>query len=125
MRKLTEKQRTVLTAVCILVLVAAAFIVFWTASAREVGYVYIAYTDENGFMGSINGLGRVYVEYADAEKDFDEFDTVRITWKTENLREESGTVINPISGNPDLYEFILKTSTVRKSIPWLEEPLYG
>ena len=125
MRKLTEKQRTVLTAVCILVLVAAAFIVFWTASARKVGYVYIAYTDENGFMGSINGLGRVYVEYADAEKDFDEFDTVRITWKTENLREESGTVINPISGNPDLYEFILKPSTVRKSIPWLGEPLYG
>ena len=125
MKKLTEKQRTVLTVSCILILVIAAFLVFWTSSSREVGYVYIAYTDENGFMGNIKGLGRVYVEYAGAEKDFDEFDTVRITWRTENLREESGTVINPTSGNPDLYEFILEPSTVRKSIPWLGEPLYG
>ena len=63
MKKLTEKQRTVLTVSCILILVIAAFLVFWTSSSREVGYVYIAYTDENGFMGNIKGLGRVYVEY--------------------------------------------------------------
>jgi hypothetical protein len=125
MKKLNEKQRTVLTVACILILIAIAFIVFWTSSAREVGYMYVAYTDENGFMGSINGLGRVYVEYEGADQDFDEFDTVRITWKTENLHEENGTIINPISGNPDLYEFVMNPSTARKSIPWLGEPLYG
>lgn len=125
MKKITEKPRTVLTLALILILILAALIVFWSASAKEVGYMYVAYTDENGFMGSINGLGRVYVEYPDAERKFDEFDTVRVTWKNKNLREQSGTVINPITGNPDSYEFIVAPSTARPSIPWLGEPLYG
>lgn len=125
MKHLTEKQRTALTVVLILALIAAAFIVFWIASSREVGYIYVAYTDENGFMGSINGLGRVYIEYPDANEKLEAFDTVRVTWKPEDLREESGTVTSPITGNPDMYEFIIAPSSVRKAIQWLGEPLYG
>lgn len=125
MRKLTEKKKNALFLVIIIVLIAAALIMFWVASARRVAYVYVAYADENGFMGSINGIGRVYVEYPDANKKFDEFDTVRVAWKDKNLREESGTVTSPITGNPDLYEYVMDPSSARKSIPWLGEPLYG
>ena len=123
MMPFTEKQRTLLLIILIIALVAAAFTAFLIASTREVGYIYVVYADENGFMGNINGLGRVYVEYPDAGERFDMFDTVRVTWRAENLREESGTVTS-LTGNPDLYEFVIAPSSVRKSAPWLGEPLY-
>ena len=88
-------------------------------------YLYIASVTEDGFVGSCNELGRVYVKYPDADKEIELFDTIVVEYYASDLKEEEGTFVH-ITGNPDKYLYKIDDPiVVRHSDPSRGEPLYG
>lgn len=95
------------------------------ASETDVVFVYVAAVTENGFVGSVNDLGRVFVEYSDNDTLIELFDTVYVKYNKENLEERQGTFTH-ITGSEDTYKYVIKDPiTVRQSDPSKGEPLYG
>ena len=88
-------------------------------------YLYIASVTEDGFVGSCNELGRVYVKYPDADKEIELFDTIVVEYYASDLKEEEGTFVH-ITGSPDKYLYKIDDPiVVRHSDPSRGEPLYG
>ncbi len=124
MKKLTEKQRTAIALAIIIALIAAALIVFWIASARNVEYIYIQHVDENGFADYVDGE-LVYFHYPNASEEFRVCNTVRVAWWKSSEINEPYDYINEITGTSQTASVRVSRVSARKTIPWLGEPLYG
>ena len=88
-------------------------------------YLYIAIATEDGFVGSSNELGRVYVKYPGANKGIEVSDTIVVEYYASDLKEEEGTFTH-ITGNSDKYFYKIDNPIiVRKSDPARGEPVFG
>ncbi len=124
MKKLTEKQRFVLIVALVLLLMATAMIVFWVGSSRSVEYYYLQHVDENGFAASVNGE-TVFFHYPGASEELRVCNTVRVVWWDKDMIREDYTFSDAVTGAERTATMQVNEVSVRKTIPWLGEPLYG
>ena len=88
-------------------------------------YGYVVYVMEDGFVADTNDVGCVLVTYANAQQIIGLFDTVRIEYDTNELKETSGTYIG-LAGGQESYAYTLeRVKNVRPSDPSKGEPLFG
>ena len=69
MKKLKEKQKTILSVSLVLLLTLCAFIIFWVGSHRTVQFEYLGHVDENGFSAYHDGE-LIYFHYPNASEEF-------------------------------------------------------
>jgi len=88
-------------------------------------YCYVSYVSSDGFVADINDLGRVFVEYANADDNIELFDTVIVEYSTDDLIEENGSYV-AITGNEDHWSYrIQNPKKVRVADPSKGEPVFG
>ena len=124
MKKLTEKQRFVLVITLVLLLMAVAMIVFWVGSSRTVEYCYLQHVDENGFAAFVNGE-TVFFHYPGASEELRVCNTVRVVWWDKDVIREDYIFLDGVTGAERTAGIRVIRLSVRKTIPWLGEPLYG
>ncbi len=84
-------------------------------------YSYVQWTYQSGFIASINGIGRVFIEYDNADSEFKMFDTAIVEYDSSDLVEESGSF-----GDYEGYSYKIKSpKSVRKADPSKGEPVFG
>ena len=88
-------------------------------------YCYVSYVTSDGFVAGINDIGRVFVEYANADEDIKLFDTVIVEYGTDDLIEENGSYV-AITGNEARWSYRIKNpKKVRVADPSKGEPVFG
>ena len=124
MKKLKEKQKTILSVSLVLLLTLCAFIIFWVGSHRTVQFEYLGHVDENGFSAYHDGE-LIYFHYPNASEEFRVCNTVRIAWWDRDMIEETYTYSDAVTGAEMTATVQVERISVRRTIPWLGEPLYG
>ncbi len=88
-------------------------------------YIYVSQVGEDYVIADIDGEGTVKVMCDAKGEGFEVFDTLKLKYRKADLVPEGGTFTSLV-GNPDFYDQVLtKVVSIRESIPWLGEPLYG
>ena len=124
MKKLKEKHKTILSVSLVLLLTHCAFIIFWVGSHRTVQFEYLGPVDEHGFSDYHDGE-LIYFHYPNASEEFRVCNTVRIAWWDWNMIEETYTYSDAVTGAEMTATVRVERFSVRRTIPWLGEPLYG
>jgi hypothetical protein len=124
MKKLKEKQKTILSVSLVLLLTLCAFIIFWVGSHRTVQFEYLQHVDENGFSAYHDGE-LIYFHYPNASEEFRVCNTVRVAWWDWNMIEETYTYSDAVTGAEMTATVRVERFSVRRTIRWLGEPLYG
>ena len=126
MKHLTNRQKTLLMLALVAILMATALLAFQLGSTRHTAYLYLFHVDASGFSARLEDGQLVYFHYPNASDRFKSFDTLRVTWRAKDQKEETYSFPSPHGGQTQICELqVLRVASARKTLPWLGEPLYG
>ena len=94
-------------------------------SDATTAYCYVLEVTANGFVANINGVGDVFIKYANAKQHIEEFDTVIVEYYKANLIEKAGTYTDPSDEKATYSYTVASPISVRVADPSKGEPVFG
>ena len=86
---------------------------------------YVVCVKPNGFVASINGVGDVFIKYANAKEQIDVFDTVIVEYYETDLIEKNGAYVDA-RGERARYSYQIKSpKSIRVADPSKGELVFG
>ena len=94
-------------------------------SDATTAYCYVLGVTADGFVANINGVGDVFIKYANAKQHIEEFDTVIVEYYKANLIEKAGTYTDPSNEKATYSYTVASPISVRVADPSKGEPVFG
>ena len=94
-------------------------------SDATTAYCYVLGVTANGFVAHINGVGDVFIKYANAKQHIEEFDTVIVEYYKANLIEKAGTYTDPSDEKATYSYTVASPISVRVADPSKGELVFG
>ena len=94
-------------------------------SDATTAYCYVLNVTANGFVAGINGVGDVFVKYANANQHIELFDTVILEYYENDLIEKVGTYTSPGDEKATYSYTVASPISVRVADPSKGELVFG